>query len=62
MASINLQEKNPYQITTIIDKKYKMNARTKVESISNILNGISRITSIPEEERNLIHKIFNFSN
>lgn len=62
LSKIIINEKNPYQITTIIDKKYKMNARTKVESISNILNGISRITSIPEEERNLIHKIFNFSN
>lgn len=62
LSKIIINEKNPYQITTIIDKKYKMNARTKVESISNILNGISRITSIPDEERNLIHKIFNFSN
>ena len=62
LSKIIINEKNPYQITTIIDKKYKMNARTKVESISNILNGISKITSIPEEERNLIHKIFNFSN
>ena len=62
LSKIIINEKNPYQITTIIDKKYKMNARTKVESISNILNGISRITSIPEEERNLIYKIFNFSN
>ena len=62
LSQIIINEKNPYQITEIIDKKYKMNARTKVESISNILNGISRITSISEEERNLIHKIFNFSN
>ena len=62
LSKIIINEKNPYQITTIIDKKYKMNARTKVESISNILNGISKITSISEEERNLIHKIFNFSN
>ena len=62
LSKIIINEKNPYQITTIIDKKYKMNARTKVESISNILNGISRITSISEEERNLIDKIFNFSN
>lgn len=62
LSKIIINEKNPYQITTIIDKKYKINARTKVESISNILNGISRITSIPDEERNLIHKIFNFSN
>ena len=62
LSQIIINEKNPYQITEIIDKKYKMNARTKVESISNILNGISRITSISEEERNLIDKIFNFSN
>ena len=62
LSKIIINEKNPYQITTIIDKKYKMNARTKVESISNILNGISKITSISKEERNLIDKIFNFSN
>lgn len=62
LSKIIINDKNPYQITTIIDKKYKMNARTKVESISNILNGISKITSISKEERNLIDKIFNFSN
>ena len=62
LSKIIINKKNPYQITKIIDKKYKMNARTKVESISNILNGISRITSVSEEERNLIYKIFNFSN
>lgn len=55
-------EKAPYTIIEIADKEWRMNARSKIDSIKDIVKSISNRKEIPKEDRKIIMEIFNFSN
>jgi hypothetical protein len=55
-------EKAPYKIVKITDTEWKMNALSKIDSIKDIVKSISNRHEIPKEDREMIMKIFNFSN
>lgn len=55
-------DKAPYKVVEITDPDWKMNVLSKIDAIKDIVKSISRKNEISREDKDVIMKIFNFSN
>ena len=56
----NTLQYNKYRIIEILDHKYQLSLMTKVETIENLIPGISNLTFVSDKDIEAVHKILNY--
>lgn len=53
--------KNPYEVVPFIDKEWKLDALTKVDTIEKILKNLDKVKELTPKQKKYVYKIFQFT-